>query len=122
MGLFKVDLTVSNGEGGDSITLPATVDTGAFFSATPSSLLRGIGLTPKETVGFELADGRVIERGVCEAWTSIGERGGTSLVAFADDNVEPIIGAFTLERLFLMVDSAAQVLLPREFREIHHIS
>ena len=88
----------------------------------PSSLLRGIGLTPKETVGFELADGRVIERGVCEAWTSIGERGGTSLVAFADDNVEPIIGAFTLERLFLMVDSAAQVLVPREFREIRHIS
>ena len=122
MGLFKVDLTVSNGEGGDSITLPATVDTGAFFSAIPSSLLRGIGLTPKQTVGFELADGSVIERGVCEAWTSIGERGGTSLVTFGDDNVEPIIGAFTLERLFLMVDSAAQVLLPREFREIHHIS
>ena len=122
MGMFSVDLTVSNGESGESVTVKATVDTGSFFSHVPASLLREIGLAPRESVEFELGDGSVIERGTCEAWTSIGERGGTSVVAFAEDGVEPVIGAFTLERLLLIVDPAAQVLIPRRMREIRHMS
>ncbi len=122
MGLFNVDLTISNGADQESVTVSALVDTGSFFTALPDSVLRGIGLAPTEMAEFEMADGSVIRRGICEAVTSIGERSGTSVVAFADDNVEPVIGAFTLERLFLNVDSAAQVLVPRRFREIRHIS
>lgn len=122
MGLLRADLVVSNGSNGESVTVSATVDTGSFFSAVPDSLLRRIGLEPTESTTFEMADGSVIERGICDALTGIGERSGVSVVAFAADDVEPLIGAFTLERLRLMVDPAAQVLVPRELREIRHLS
>ena len=122
MGLFKADLIVSNSSNGQSVTVPATVDTGSFFSAVPDSLLRSIGLEPSESTTFELADGSIIERGICDALTGIGDRSGMSVVSFAADGIEPLIGAFTLERLRLMVDPAAQILVPRELREIRHLS
>ena len=85
---------------------------GSFYTHLPESLLRDIGLTPTEVQRFELADGSVVERGIAEARAAINGRNVTTIVAFSADDVEPLLGAYTLEGLGLTVDPVNETLRP----------
>ena len=60
MGTFKWPLRISSMDGQRVRDMEATVDTGASFTALPSSLLRELGIEPMGKRGFLLADSRRI--------------------------------------------------------------
>ena len=114
MGMFSVDVQVSPMAGGETVTLSAMVDTGATFSMAPKSTLERAGLAPTDTMPFEIADGSIILRPVCDARITIGDRSGISPIVFGED-VEPcLLGVIALERLSLAVDPSKMTLVPTE--------
>ena len=112
MGMFNVQIRISNPSGGNETEFDALVDTGAFLTMAPEPALRNLGLTPTRTVEFELADGSVVAYGVGEARAAINGQSVTTQVVFGPDDVEPVIGAYTLEGLRLAIDPVNEVLMP----------
>ncbi len=95
----------------------AIVDTGAFISSVPTSVLRSLGVSPigKRRVRFGKDDVRVME------YAQIGLRFGgqeiTTLALFNRTWNTILLGAYALNGLFMSVDPVAQRLVPIE--EIH---
>ena len=112
MGMFNIQIRISNPSGGNETEFDALVDTGAFLTMAPEPALRNLGLTPTRTVEFELADGSVVAYGVGEARAAINGQSVTTQVVFGPDGVEPVIGAYTLEGLRLAIDPVNEVLMP----------
>ncbi len=122
MGTFSWPMTIASLDGGESQTVDATVDTGAFFTMLPGSMLRQMGLEPEDTVELELADRRTVERQVGHARVTLNPhaagngdvtaRSVITLVLFGDDSDPILLGAYTLEGLLLAVDPVQQTLIP----------
>ena len=71
-------------------SIEALVDTGASYLSVPETLLRGLGYEPEEQIRLRLADGRHVERYICEAKVRIVNRTATTTVVFVDDDA-PIL-------------------------------
>ncbi len=112
MGMFNVPVRISNPSGGNETEFDALVDIGAFLTMAPEAALRELGLTPTRTVEFELADGSVVAYGVGEARAAIDGRSVTTRLVFGPDDVEPVLGAYTLEGLELAVNPVDESLIP----------
>ncbi len=104
MGSFRVGITVSNREGTRSRDVQASVDTGAFYSLLPSTILAEIGITPTRTRTFNVADGRAIEMPAGEAMIEYAGDQVSTYAVFGPDNARPLLGAYTLEALALQVN------------------
>ena len=59
-----------------------------------------------------VAGGRSVEFDVEETAVRIGNRLRTTLVIFADNGVQPLLGAYTLEAFLLAVDPVNRRLVP----------
>ncbi len=68
MGVFTYVLEVASTEVGPFEAVEALVDTGAFYTRFPRSIVECLGVTPRETQRFVLADGRECGRGVFFLW------------------------------------------------------
>jgi len=94
-----------------AIELDFLVDTGAIYSVVPASLLET--LVPRlKRAEFTLADGSRQSYEIGEAFFELGTSLGTSQVVFGPEGVTPLLGAFTLESLGLMVNPVTRELLP----------
>ncbi len=114
MGTFSVEIGIGSRDGDEWVTLDALVDTGAFVTSAPASLLRGLGVEPVRKQEFELADGEMREMEVGEARVRVGDREVTTLVLFNDEESMPLLGALTLEGVFMGVDPVRKRLVPLE--------
>ena len=112
MGTFSAAIEIGRPDGSAFETVNALVDTGASLTAIPGSILRRLGVIPHTTYAFELADGREIERGVGRTWIRVGDRSEITLVMFGDEEVDPLLGAYSLQGLMLGVDSPNERLIP----------
>ena len=112
MGVFNWPIRLESIDGKQSLQLDALVDTGSFYTIVPTSLLRRLETVPTEKVGLELADGRRVAWDIGEARAMVDGRSVTTLVAFGEDGVEPVLGAYTLEGLRLSVDPVEETLVP----------
>ena len=98
-------------------TVDAAVDTGASYSVFPVSLLERLGIWRLERgVGFEQADGTVIELDVGVAWMTISGRSRPSSVAFGPDGSGALLGANALQEFLLLIDPVSEQLVPRTGR------
>ena len=97
-------------------TVHPMVDTGASYSVFPETMLESLGIWRLERVGFEQADGSIIEFDVGVAWMTINGRDRASSVAFGPDDAEPLLGANALQEFLLLVDPVAEELVPRTGR------
>jgi predicted aspartyl protease len=88
------------------------VDSGAVYSVLPERTWRALGLKPKRTVEFDLADGTSIERKVGEATFIIGGVDAVSPVVLGTREDSALLGAVTLESLGLMLNPLSRELLP----------
>lgn len=80
------------------------VDTGAIDSLVPRPWLESIGLTPRNTRVYELADGTEVRMDVTVAEFEImGETVGTTVI-FGEPDAEPLLGATALESAGMQVD------------------
>ena len=84
------------------------VDTGATDSLVPGPFLESIGLKPKATRTYELADGSEVSVDVTVAMLELmGEKiGGT--VIFGEAGAEPLLGVTALESAGVEVDPVNQ--------------
>ena len=113
MGLFNVEVDVANHEHRERhIAIDALVDTGAFLSAIPASVLHELGVRPwrRQTVRF--ADGSTRRMDLGLVWMEIDERETVTQVIFNEEGTQPLLGALTLEELFFVVDPVEQKLAP----------
>ena len=97
MGATYVDVTVRNPADLDrSWTGSFLVDTGAYDSMAPRSVLEAIGLEPVSIREYELADGSVA---TYDVGASVLEFEGVlvaNLVIFGDEGVQPLLSVTAL--------------------------
>ena len=112
MGTFSVEIGIGSRDGDEWVTLDALVDTGAFVTSAPASLLRGLGVEPIRTQEFTFPDGRTREMEIGQARVRVGDREVTTLVLFNDEGSTPLLGTLTLEGVFMGVDPVHKRLVP----------
>jgi clan AA aspartic protease len=111
MGTFSIEIGIGDPDRGRWKTLDALVDTGAFVTAAPASVLRELGVQPSMRRSFESAHGEVREMDVGQTWVRVQGEEVITLILFNDEGTMPLLGALTLETLFMGVDPARQRLV-----------
>jgi clan AA aspartic protease len=113
MGLTYVHATVANpAEPQRRVRLKFLVDSGAFYSVVPTSVLRRLGIKPGKTKTFILADGTEIKRTLGEALFRINGEEGTSRVIFGEKGDSVLLGSVSLEALGFFLDPLKRELRP----------
>src|SRR5438445_12671708 len=96
MGTFHVTIEIGD-EGGQRFeVVNALVDTGASYTSVPASILRGLGVQPREKLTFIQADGSEFERDVGQTWARVDGKSVITIVIFAEEAAPPLLGAYTL--------------------------
>lgn len=110
MGVTHVTVTIRNPADTDRFWEGLfLVDTGATDSLVPRKHLEAIGLTPKGSRTYELADGSELKLDVTGAEIEFMGDWTTGTVIFGeDDDAEPILGVTALESVGIEVDPKNQ--------------
>ena len=103
MGLRYVEGIVT-GPTGIQDKVRFLVDSGAVYSLLPDGVWQTIGLQPKRTMAFTLADGTQVQRDVSECHISLAQGDGSSPVILGNPGDEALLGVVTLEVLGLMLN------------------
>ena len=111
MGIFRVEIGIGDPERQRWTTLEALVDTGAFMTGVPASVLRELGVEPTMRRTFESALGEFREMDVGQTWVRVEGEEVLTYVLFNDEGTTPLLGALALEMAFLGVDPARQILV-----------
>ena len=110
MGLMFVDGIVTGPAGDEKVSF--LVDSGAAYTLLPEATWRAIGLAPKRTQVFTLADGTSITRHVSECHISL-EHGDTHTpVILGEPGDAALLGVITLEILGLVLHPFNRTLQP----------
>lgn len=104
VGLTYVRIRISKGPSGPARQLRVLVDTGATCTMLPKGLLESLGVEPSGTEQVRLADGRLVEWDVGEAYVRYGKFATHTWVLFGESKGLSVLGALTLEELRLQVD------------------
>ena len=114
MGTFSVTIEIGDLQGQQFEEVEALVDTGATLTTIPAVVLRRLGITPSRRGTFKLADGRHMEMDIGRALVRVAGAEEIVPVVFGDGEAQPLLGAVTLEVLFLAVDPVEKRLVPVE--------
>ena len=112
MGTFSQTLRLESLDGERSVEIDALVDTGASYTLVPANLLAELGVVPFGRRTSELADGRRVTYDIGRAVATVDGYTEATLVLFGEDGTLPLLGAYTLEGMGLVVDPAERRLLP----------
>lgn len=112
MGTFSVTIEVGDLAGRQFSGLEALVDTGATTTVIPASVLKGLGIRPTKKQVFEYADGREVELEMAPATVRVEDKETITWVIFGEEGAGALLGAYTLEGVFLAVDPYNQRLTP----------
>ena len=116
MGVFKVALEIGDQQGQRYETVQALVDSEATYTTMPASLLDRLGIEPRASRTFILADETRIHRGFGQTWFRLKEQEEISPVVFWDEETTPLLGALTLAIFSLGIDPVNDQLIPIESR------
>src|SRR5437763_8217312 len=115
MGLFEVEVTVSNPSAPiRSATVDLLVDTGATLPWLPRAILESIGISPLAPRGYLLSDGRRVERETGIVRMTLDGLAIGATVVFAEPGEGSILGASALEAFGITVDPVGKKLQPRD--------
>ena len=112
MGTFQVQMEIGDPQGGRYEPIDVLVDSGATYTLLPGSLLQRLGVRPYSTRTFELADGSRIHTAFGSTWARLDGELSITPVVFGDDDVQPLLGAVTLEIFSLGIDPVNSRLIP----------
>ena len=110
MGLTYIAGKVEGPEGKERVRF--LIDSGATYSLLPLTVWKAIGLKPKRTLDFTLADGTIIERGVSECYIILPQGEGHTPIILGEEADEALIGTVTLEILGLVLNPFNRTLQP----------
>ena len=88
------------------------VDSGATYTLLPHDVWQAIGLAPKRSLSFVLADGSRVERQVSECHIALAVGDGHSPVILGEPGDESLLGVVTLETLGLVFNPFNRTLHP----------
>jgi clan AA aspartic protease len=111
MGIVYIDGLVA-GSAGQQETVRFLVDSGATYTLLPNDTWRALGLSPKRTMSFSLADGTRLEREVSECHITLPQGEGHTPVILGQPGDEPLLGVVTLEILGLVLNPFNRQLQP----------
>ena len=111
MGLVYIEGTVT-GPSGKQTSVQFLVDSGASYTLLPYDVWRDIGLAPKRSVRFTLADGTVVERQVSECHIALAQNDAHTPVILGEPGDEALLGVITLEILGLVLNPFTRTLQP----------
>ena len=114
MSTFTWPTRITSLNGKQSLDIDAFVDTGAFMTTVPATMLKQLGVELVARQQFALADGRRTRRDIGYVIATIGDQCLIAYVAFGDEDSPLLLGALTLEAFALAVDPRAENLVPRE--------
>jgi len=113
MGLTYVWARVANpAKPGRAVRLKFLVDSGAVYSVVPEAALRRLGIVPRTTRSFILADGTDSKRRTAGAIFSFQGEEGLSPVIFGENGDAALLGMVSLEALGLILDPLKRCLRP----------
>ena len=111
MGITYIEGVVT-GPTGKQATVRLLVDSGAIYTLLPYEDWQTIGLSPKRSVTFTLADGTTIERKVSECHIALPQGEGHTPVILGEPGAQPLLGTVTLEILGLVLNPFTRTLQP----------
>ena len=111
MGAIYIEGTVT-GPTGKTVTTRFLVDSGATYTLLPKPDWEEIGLQPKRTEAFALADGTIIERQVSEGYITLPQGEAHTPIILGEPGDEPLLGVITLEILGLVLNPFNRTLQP----------
>ena len=111
MGVTHIEGVVT-GQRKRQATIRFLVDSGATYSLLPRKDWREIGLTPKRSATFTLADGTTVERQVSECHIALPQGEGHTPVILGEEGDEALLGIVTLEILGLVLNPFNRTLQP----------
>jgi clan AA aspartic protease len=113
MGLTYIDLDIANPDNPKQrARIEFLIDTGAYYSVVPASVLRKLGIKPHSRRTFTLADGSKITRRIGDVQFRFDGRQGASPVIFGQKDDSTLLGSVSLEALGLMIDPLKRELRP----------
>ena len=105
MGYVRVKADIANpANRSKKISVDCLVDTGAIYTMIPGVFLEKVNTEITGTRRFKLANGKVEEFPIGEAYVEVEGIGATSLVVFGAEDSQPLLGVTTLELLGLQVN------------------
>jgi clan AA aspartic protease len=102
----------ARGPEGATASVHLLVDSGATYSLLGKDTWEAIGLKPKRSASFVLADGTRIERQISECHVTLPQGEGHTPVILGEEGDEPLLGAVTLEILGLVLNPFNRTLQP----------
>ena len=100
---FSVAIGIGNRNAGPLTPVSAIVDTGAYDSMFPASLLKGLGLEPTRREAYALADGSKVEYEVGTARIALDQQEMDCTVVFGPED-QYLLGATALANFRVLVD------------------
>ena len=113
MGITYISGTVTGPKG--QRTLDFLVDSGATYTLLPFDVWQAIGLAPKRTITFALADGSKVERAVSECHIALDAGEAHSPVILGEPGDDALLGVVTLETIGLVFNPFSRTLHPMRF-------
>jgi predicted aspartyl protease len=113
MGITYIPGTVTGPKGQQ--TLDFLIDSGATYTLLPFDVWQAIGLGPKRTVTFSLADGSEVERAVSECHITLDAGEGHNPVILGEPGDDALLGVVTLENIGLVFNPFSRTLHPMRF-------
>ena len=110
MGITYIDGTVSGPSGEQAVQF--LVDSGASYTLLPEGVWQAIGLQPKKTMTFTLADGSLMDRKISECHISLTEGVSQTPVILGEPGDQALLGVITLENLGLILNPFTRKLQP----------
>lgn len=113
MGITNVNLKIANlKDESKAVEGEFIVDSGAFYTVLPKSMVAKLGLKPTTQREFSLADGTIIKRELSSAYITFNSDKIASLVVLGKAGDSPLMGALTLEAFGLILDPFNRKLHP----------
>ena len=112
MGTFRVKVEIGDPAGQHYEPVEALVGTGATYTTVTAPLLERLGVVPHVRDAFVLADDRRVDRDIGRTWVRVDGRLELTLVVFGDPDAPSLLGAYTLEGLWLAADPVGRRLVP----------
>ena len=113
MGLTYIQANIANpARPKRSARVKFLVDSGAFYSVVPQPVLRRLGIRPRRTKSFILADGTEIKRSLGQALFRLNGEEAASPVIFGERGDSVLLGSVSLEALGFMLDPLKRELRP----------
>lgn len=117
VGMTRVKMKINNPEeSGPGKTVELLVDSGAHYSVIDSRILKKIGIKPRQTEEFEMADSQTIRRQIGLARFDFKNRSGFADVVFGEPDDAQLLGVMTLESLGLGLNPIKRKLTPLKLR------